>query len=135
MKPEWLDATERSDLATIRAFASEPEVLNSLDRYGQTALMRAAREGRTEVVALLVELGARLDHTAKYNLSALMLAVIGNHAEIVRVLRDGGADLSLTGSGAPGFHGKTALDLAIAASRHEIAVLLRDNRQDGGQGG
>ena len=131
MKREWLDAIEGSDLAAIRALASELEVLNSLDRYGQTALMRAAKAGQAEVVALLVELGAELNHASKYNLSATMLAVLGNHAEVVRILRDAGADPSLTGSGAAGFYGKTALDLAVAASRDDIAALLREGRQDG----
>jgi ankyrin repeat protein len=126
MKREWMQAIEQGDLVAVRALAAEPGVLDSLDRYGQTAVMRAAKAGSSDVVALLVELGANLDHVAKFNLSAIMLAVIWNHPEIVRILRDGGADLNLRGSGAPGFHDKTALDLALAAGRDQIATILGD---------
>ena len=44
---------------------------------------------------------------------ALMLAAINGRTEVVRILVDTGADLGLRGTGAPGFAGKTALDLAI----------------------
>jgi hypothetical protein len=63
---------------------------------------------------LLIERAALLDHTAKYGLSAIMLAVVNGHVEIVRLLAQACADLALHGSGAPGFHDKTALDLAEA---------------------
>ena len=33
MKREWLDATEQPDLPAIRLLASEPNLLNSLDRW------------------------------------------------------------------------------------------------------
>jgi len=65
-----------------------------------------------------------LDHTAKYGLSALMLAVIEGHVEIVRALVAAGADVALRGTGAPGFAGKTAWDLATAQGRPDIAELL-----------
>jgi ankyrin repeat protein len=76
-------------------------------------------------VAFLVEHGAELNHIAKYGLSALMLAVIGAHIEIVRMLVTAGADLSIRGTGAPGFAGKSALDLATAQSRSDMAELLK----------
>ena len=60
--------------------------------------------------------GADLNATAKYRLSALMLAVIAGHADVARRLVSAGADLTITGSGAPGFEGKTAHDLARARS-------------------
>jgi len=56
--------------------------------------------------------GADLNHTAKYHLSALMLAVINGRDAIVGILVDAGADRSIEGSEAPGFAGKTALDIA-----------------------
>src|SRR5207248_8244131 len=63
---------------------------------------------------LLIVQGAALDHTAKYGLSALMLAAVRGHTDVVSRLIDAGADVSLRGTGAPGFAGKTALDLATA---------------------
>jgi len=81
----------------------------------------AARHGQVDVVRLLIERGALLDHTAKYGLSAIMLAVINGYVEIVRLLAQAGADLALRGSGAPGFHDRTALDLAEA--RGDAAMI------------
>ena len=43
-----------------------------------------------------------------------MLAVIRGHAEVVRVLVGAGAAVELQGTGAPGFAGRTAHDLAAA---------------------
>ena len=88
------------------------------------ALMRLARVGAIEAVRVLLDAGAQLDHTAKYRLSALMLAVLNRHHEIVRMLIAAGADLTLKGSGAPGFAGKTALDLATQSGDDEMVRLL-----------
>jgi uncharacterized protein len=99
--------------------------INAPDRHGQTGLMIAGRDGQVDVVRLLIERGALLDHTAKYGLSAIMLAVINGHLEIVRLLAQAGADLALRGSGAPGFHDKTALDMAEARGDRAIVEVLR----------
>jgi ankyrin repeat protein len=76
-------------------------------------------------VRVLAARGADLNWRAKYNLTALMLAAIGNHAEVVRALLDAGADSSVEGSGAPGFHGKTALELAEAQGNGDVVSVLR----------
>jgi ankyrin repeat protein len=54
-----------------------------------------------------------------------MLAVINGHIGIVDTLARAGADVTIRGTGAPGFAGKTALDLAIDMERRDIADLLR----------
>ena len=95
------------------------------DRHDQPGLMIAARHHQVEVVRLLIERGALLDHTAKSSLSATMLAVINGHVEIIRMLAQAGADLALRGSGAPGFHDKTALDLADARGDHAMVEVLQ----------
>ena len=77
------------------------------------------------MVEWLVGHGAALDHTAKYGLSALMLAVIGGHTGAVRILTAAGADPCLCGTGAPGFTAKTVLDLAIARGDPNMVDILR----------
>jgi uncharacterized protein len=125
VKPDWEQAVRRGDLECLRRLLTAGADINSRDKYGQTALMIAARTGESSVVRFLVNNGAGLDYTAKYGLSALMLAVIGGHADIVRALVEAGADLTIRGTGAPGFAGKTALDLATAQSRSDLAAMLR----------
>ena len=62
-----------------------------------------------------------------------MLACLAGSLETVLCFHAAGADLSLTGTGAPGFHGKTAADLARARG---LASLARDlARERGGAGG
>jgi ankyrin repeat protein len=55
-----------------------------------------------------------------------MLAVINAHTEIVRILAEAGADTQIRGTGAPGFYGMTALDLAEQAGRDEIVAILKN---------
>jgi hypothetical protein len=49
---------------------------------------------------------------SKFHLSALMLAVIAKHEKVARLLVRAGAVRTITATGAPGFAGKTAVDLA-----------------------
>jgi ankyrin repeat protein len=119
-------AVKSGDVPALEALLDAGADIDARDEHGQTALMNASRDGHTPVVRMLVERGAGLDHTAKFNLSALMLAVINGRDAIVGVLADAGADLSIKGTGAPGFAGKTALDLAVGADRVIAIALLQD---------
>jgi ankyrin repeat protein len=87
--------------------------------------MLAAQAGHRDVVQTLIDHGANLNVTAKYGLSALMFAVIAGHQDIARVLGKAGADLSLRGTGAPGFANQTAADLAAARGMEELAAELK----------
>jgi ankyrin repeat protein len=120
----WEDAVKRGDVERVRQLLRSGADLDARDRYGRTALMLAAHHGHREMVETLIGSGADLNVTAKYNLSALMLAVIAGHAAIAQLLARAGADLGLTGSGAPGFMGKTAYDLAVARGMEELYAEL-----------
>ena len=87
--------------------------------------MLAAHSGHHAVVETLIAHRANLNITAKFGLSALMLSIVAGHAAIAHMLVAAGADLSLRGSGAPGFADKTAGDLAAARGMHELAELLQ----------
>ena len=125
MTREWKDAVRRRSLDELERLAAAGAQIDARDEHGQTALMLAAVEGHADVVDWLVGHGAALDHTAKYGLSALMLAVVNGHVEVVRLLVRAGANQELRGGGAPGFAGKTALDLAIARDDTEIVDIFR----------
>lgn len=87
--------------------------------------MLAAHAGHREVVEVLIFHRANLNTTAKYELSALMLPLIAGHAEVVRLLANAGTDLSVRGTGPPGFACKTAYDLAIEREMQELSVALK----------
>lgn len=123
MMPEWERAARIGDVETLRREIAEGAEVDALDRYGQSALMIVARHGHAEAVDLLIEAGAALDVTAKYSLTALMLAIVNRHESIARALVRAGADRAVVGSGAPGFAGKNAADLA---ADHGLETLARD---------
>jgi ankyrin repeat protein len=124
MDREWEKTVRRADVEALRRLLAAGADIDARDQHGQTALMIAAHEGSTRIVSVLVEHGAMLDHTAKHGLSALMLAVIGGSPEIVRILVHAGADLTIRGTGALGFSGKTALDLATMQGRSDIVDII-----------
>ncbi|HEX9813715.1 MAG TPA: ankyrin repeat domain-containing protein [Myxococcota bacterium] len=128
MSPDWQRAAEIGDALRLAEMLEAGAEVDTLDRYGQTALMLAARNGHYEAVSVLVDADADLDHTAKYNLSALMLAALNDRLEVVEQLMEAGADSEIEGSGAPGFAGKTALEIAGDLGREEIAEAIRMGR-------
>jgi ankyrin repeat protein len=121
----WEQAAARGDVRVLRRMRRDGHDIDAKDGYGLTALMRAAHAGQREAVQWLVAEGANLDHTSKFRLSALMLAVIGNNDKIARMLVRAGADTSIKGTGAPGFAGKTAADLAEEAGATKLAADIR----------
>jgi ankyrin repeat protein len=125
MTISWESAVCRGDAQAVREQVAAGADLNARDRYGQTGLMLAAHAGHAEVVDVLIDAGADLDHAAKFTLTALMLAVVAGHRAVAARLAAAGANLAVQGSGAPGFAGKTAADLAHDRGDVELAAALR----------
>jgi ankyrin repeat protein len=119
------DAIKRGDGRIVHDLLGRGIDADARDRYGQTALMLAAHAGHREVVETLIAHRANLNITAKFGLSALMLALIAGHAEVARLLAKTGADLSLRGTGAPGFADKTAYDLALERGLLALSAELK----------
>lgn len=128
MTLQWQQAARRGDADALRALLAQGAAVDALDRHGQSALMLAARHGHLAAVQVLVAAGATLDITAKYGLSALMLAVVNGHDAVARALGAVGADRRLCGSGAPGFAGRTAADLAALRGLTTLAQYLAVDR-------
>ena len=125
MDAAWEDAIKRGDVRIVLDLLGRGTDVDARDRFGQTALMLAAHAGHREVVETLIAHRANLNITAKFGLSALMLALVAGHPEIARLLAKAGADLSLRGSGAPGFADKTAYDLAVDLGMLDLSAELK----------
>ena len=124
MRDDWRRAAIAGDTEALGRLLAEGLDIDSRDKYGQTALMLAARHGRDDAVRLLLDKGADMNVTAKFGLSALMLAIVNRHERTARQLVDAGANTRLRGSGAPGFAGKTAHQLAMDAGLTDIAGYI-----------
>lgn len=124
MTPEWERAAQQGDADALSRQISAGADVNALDRYGQSGLMLAALGGHLEAVEVLIRANADLNITAKFRLSATMLAVINGHVSVAKAVAAAGADLGLTGSGAPGFAGKTAAQLAVDRGLEALAKEL-----------
>lgn len=99
------------DVITIAAVADDPEILrlallhggnpaNITSPYDGTALIAAAHLGHDEVVKILIDAGAPLDHINNLGWTALIEAVVlGDggpaHVRTARALINAGADVSI----------------------------------------
>jgi uncharacterized protein len=102
---------------------AEPD-LTRTNRFGGTALIPAADRGHVDVVRRLLETEIDVDHVNDLGWTALLEAVIlGDgglrHTEIVRLLVDAGADVSIGDR-----EGVTAPEHARAAGYDEIVAIL-----------
>ncbi|MGH8632362.1 MAG: ankyrin repeat domain-containing protein [Burkholderiales bacterium] len=128
MSPELEAAVRSGSARAVLALLRSGSNVDSRDRYGQTALMLAAQGGDLALVEVLIAHRAHLDATAKYGLSALMLAILAGHERVAELLIAAGADPSIRGTGAPGFAGETAGDLAMARGMTGLASKLMEPR-------
>ena len=102
---------------------ADPDLART-NRFGGTALIPAADRGHVETVRRLLETDMDVDHVNDLGWTALLEAVIlgdggAAHTEIVRLLVDAGADVSI-----PDGEGVTALEHARAAGYDEIVAIL-----------
>lgn len=98
--------------------------LKSTNRFGGTALIPASERGHVETVRTLIKAGVDVDHINRLGWTALIEAVILSdggpaHVEIVKLLKDAGADLSIKDN-----DGVTALEHAKKRGFIDIVAVL-----------
>lgn len=97
--------------------------LNQACADGWCPLQIAAKAGREDCVAVLVDNGAKLDHTTDDGWTATLLAAREGWDDIVLLLADGGADLNQTG-----IDGATAVQFAAENGCMDVLRVLRKNK-------
>jgi uncharacterized protein len=115
-------ACMRLDKDAARMLAEQnPECL-----HNPAPLLTAARQGRADVVALLLELGVDVDVADEIEQRGLQVAVAGGSLEVVKLLVANGADIdrptTSVGGGAMGY--------AAHFDRREIAAFLMPLSRD-----
>eukprot|EP00435_Cladocopium_sp_Y103_P047917 s354_g14.t1 len=98
---------------------------NSTD-MGGAPLQRAATNGHSKTVKLLLEAGADRDATTRAERrTPLLLAILGGHPHIVHLLIEAGADKEKAQG-----DGKTPLGIAVATGNLDIVRFLLEARAD-----
>lgn len=129
---EVLECARYGELDDLRALLDAGADVNFRDAAsGSTALHNAAANGHGDVVALLVDRGARCEPNANGN-TPLHWAALNGHAAVVGVLlgRFEGMDAL-----AKNAFGKSALTDAINAGHEDIARLILSHRSVDPSGG
>lgn len=95
-RPFWHQLVRANGLSTLTSIGSHIGDIDQQDDIGFTALMEAAREGHSDIVAWLLKRGAEINlksHKNSLELTALHLAAIGNCQKCAAMLISSGAHI------------------------------------------
>jgi ankyrin repeat protein len=117
---------EAGNLKGIEKLIARGIDVNSVNRFGVTALMAAALWGRPEVVKYLLKKGADITAAEKSSgCNALMYASLSGCSESVQYLVESGADVN-----AIDVLGRTPLMIASFGGHAEVVSLLLEKGAD-----
>jgi len=107
-----LEAAKHGDGAEkINQAVTDGGEVNMKDKYGNPVVLLAANFGHTEVLRVLLKLGATVDAKDTHGRTALMMAVRESYVGCVQLLLEGGADPNLRPSRGT-YRGKTIYEMA-----------------------
>ncbi len=127
---------DRYDIVTIAAVDNDVSTLklalelggsakNITSPYDGTALIAAAHLGHTEVVRILIDAGAPLDHINNLDWTALIESIVlgdggERHTETLKALVEAGADVNIADR-----NGQTPLMLARSRDYAKMVAILK----------
>lgn len=128
---------DRYDIVTIASVANDIPTLkvaislggsakNITSRYDGTALIAAAHLGHADVVRMLINAGAPLDHINNLGWTALIESIVlgdggRRHTDTLKALVDAGANVNIADR-----NGQTPLALARSRGYKEMVVVLEN---------
>jgi ankyrin repeat protein len=96
------------------------DIVHDVDKRGDSPLMFASSEGHINVVKMLLNHGANVNHTNKFGETSLMFAAWDLHVDCVKELLLNGADKCILD-----LKGRSAVDLSLRfIDKGEIIDLL-----------
>src|SRR5690606_7406512 len=120
-------SARRDDLDLVRTLIEAEADVHATTRLGgYTPLMFAARNGNSEIIAALLDAGARVDAATTNGTTPLMFAAASGSVEAVETLMAAGAEVNATENG----FGQTALMFAAAYGRDGVIPALMAHGAD-----
>ncbi len=83
-----LIAVRSNEFRMVEIFLAKGVDINTSDNEGETALMWAAKKGKTDIVRTLLAAGARIADKDKLGRTAEIFAQRGQHGEIIKLLQE-----------------------------------------------
>lgn len=120
-----LDAAATDDIPALRRALAEGAHINARGDNNQTAMIRAAREGRLIMVEILLGAGASLDLQDRDGRTALSHATANGFTEIVSMLVRSGADITLDDK-----DGDKPLDIALRSGNPAMVAQFEQPLKD-----
>ncbi len=116
---DFISAVKRGDAVEVASWIKRGMDPNTLDPNGMPVLHLAARDGSLDAVKVILAAGANIDRRNTAGESALMLAAIQGHKEVVNFLIQKEAQVNH-----PGW---TPLIYAATTGKTDIIKILLDN--------
>lgn len=107
-------------LALVALAVPAQAVGGALQAGGGETLRAAASHGDVAVVGELLAQGVDVDDASEYGATALVLAALNGHAEVVRALLDAGADPDIVDT----FYGRSPMGWATLGGFQEVVLML-----------
>ena len=101
-------------------------LISCLPRWREKELIRAAEDGRLDLVQNLLQAGTDPDAKSDDDVTVLMWAAARGHVEVVKLLLESGAEPN-----ARTRKGRTAIEIAVQEGHDNVAALLRENGEAG----
>ncbi|MFN7114641.1 MAG: ankyrin repeat domain-containing protein [Alphaproteobacteria bacterium] len=122
---QFLAAAAADDIPALRHILADGAQINARGDNNETAMICAAREGRSVMIEILLGLGASLDLQDRHGRTALAQAALLGHVGIVSMLIRAGADITLDDK-----EGDKPLDIALRSGNPALVALFEQPLKD-----
>ena len=124
-KADVFDSFKTGDFNQALADIQALENIDETDQDGWTALMYAARLGKTDLAKILIEKGAHLEAKNHAGLTPYLWAAYAGHVEMMKLLNQSGADIDAENA----YH-ENALDIASSMAELEAVRYILNATTD-----
>lgn len=125
LNDRFLAAAAADDIPALRNLLADGAQINARGDNNETALIRAARDGRLVIIEILLGLGGSLDLQDRDGRTALAQAALLGHVAVAALLIRAGADITLDDK-----TGDKPLDIALRSGNPALVALFEQPLKD-----